>query len=349
MNDGVNAMKMRQAVMTEPGKIQFREVGVPEVGDQQIKIKIKTIGVCGSDIHVNHGKHPYTSYPVVQGHEISAEVVEVGKAVEGIKPGDKVTIQPQVVCGQCFPCQNGMYHVCEDLKVMGFQTTGMASDYFVVDVDKATLLPESLNHEEGAMVEPLAVAVHAVRRVPSIEGLNVLVIGGGPIGNLVAQTAIAFGAAKVVVSELSETRLKLAEQCGLETINGKTENLSEGIVRQFGDRKADIIFECVGSSTTVAQSIEVARKGSTLVMVGVVADLTKVNMGFVQDHELMILGSAMYQSVDFDIAVDLIKAGKIDLKSLITNHVRFEDYADAYDIIDNEKDRVMKVIIDMEL
>lgn len=341
-------MMMRQAVMTEPGKILFREVDVPEVGEGQIKIKIKNIGVCGSDIHVYHGQHPYTSYPVVQGHEISAEVIEVGKGVEGIEPGDRVTIQPQVVCGKCFPCQNGMYHVCEELKVMGFQTTGMASDYFVVDADKATILPESLSYEEGAMVEPLAVAVHAVRRVPSVEGLNVLVIGGGPIGNLVAQTAKAFGAANIVVSELSETRLKMAEQCGLDTINSKREDLVEGIGRHFGERKADVIFECVGSSFTVAQSIEVARKGSTVVIVGVVPDLTKVNMGFVQDHELTVLGSAMYQAVDFDRAVDLINAGKVDLKSLITNRVRFEDYAEAYSIIDNEKDRVMKVLIEME-
>lgn len=348
MNDGVKNMKMRQAVMTEPGNILFRKVDVPQVGDRQIKINIKNIGVCGSDIHVNHGKHPYTSYPVVQGHEISAEVTEVGKDVEGIQPGDKVTIQPQVVCGKCFPCLNGMYHVCEELKVMGFQTTGMASDYFVVDAEKATILPESLDHEEGAMVEPLAVAVHAVRRVPSVEGLNVLVIGGGPIGNLVGQAAKAFGAANVVVSELSETRLKVAEQCGLGTINSKDEDLSEGILRHFGDRKADIIFECVGSNFTVAQSIEVARKGSTVVIVGVVSDLTEVNMGFVQDHELTVLGSAMYQSDDFDGAVHLLNAGKINLKSLITDRVPFENYAEAYSIIDHEKDRVMKVIIAMD-
>ncbi|MGF7089165.1 L-iditol 2-dehydrogenase [Kroppenstedtia sanguinis] len=344
----MRTMKMRQAVMTEPGHIQFRKVDVPPVGDQQIKIHIKKIGVCGSDIHVNHGKHPYTSYPVVQGHEVSAEVVEVGRRVKDIQLGDKVTIQPQVVCGVCVPCINGMYHVCEELKVMGFQTTGMASDYFVVNADQATILPDSLDHEEGAMVEPLAVAVHAVRRVPSVRALNVLVIGGGPIGNLVGQTAKAYGASKVVVSELSETRLRLAEQCGLGTINSKEEDLSEGIFRHFGESKADVIFECVGSSFTVAQSIEVARKGSTVVQVGVVSDLTEVNMGFVQDHELTVLGSAMYQSDDFDKAVDLLQEGKINLKSLITDRVPFEDYAKAYSIIDEEKDRVMKVIIEME-
>ena len=119
---------MIQAIMNRPGEITFREVPVPAVAAHQIKVKMKRIGVCGSDIHVYHGKHPYTKYPVIQGHEVSAMVVEVGADVTGFPAGDKVTIQPQVVCGRCYPCTHGMYNACEELKVMGFQTTGMASD-----------------------------------------------------------------------------------------------------------------------------------------------------------------------------------------------------------------------------
>jgi len=155
---------MNQAVMTSPGVIEYRVVPVPEMGPGQITVKMKVIGVCGSDIHVYHGKHPYTSYPVVQGHEISAVVEAVGSAVTTVKPGDLVTIQPQVVCGTCYPCTHGMYNDCESLKVMGFQTTGMASDYFVVDADKALKLPEGMSPDHGAMIEPLAVGVHAIRR-----------------------------------------------------------------------------------------------------------------------------------------------------------------------------------------
>ena len=114
---------MKQAIMVAPGQIEFRDVPVPEVKPDQIKVKMKKIGVCGSDIHVYHGKHPYTSYPVVQGHEVSAQVVEVGSRVTNVALGDKVTIQPQVVCGKCYPCTHGIYNVCEALKVMGFQTT----------------------------------------------------------------------------------------------------------------------------------------------------------------------------------------------------------------------------------
>ncbi len=338
---------MKQALMTEPAKIVFQEVSVPEVGPKQVKLKIKRIGICGSDIHVFHGKHPYTSFPVVQGHEISAEIIELGSEVTQVKTGQKVTVQPQVVCGECIPCKSGMYHVCEELKVMGFQTTGMASDFFIVEEDKLTILPDSIGWDEGAMIEPLAVAVHAAKRVPTLEGKNILVIGGGPIGNLVAQTTKALGAKKVVIAELSTARLKMAEACGIKTINSSEEQLQEGILRHFGAEKSDVIFECVGSSYTVAQAIEVARKGSTIVVVGVVSDLTKVNMGYVQDHELTVLGSAMYQSIDFEKAVEMVLQGKIKMKELITNRFPFEDYLKAYVIIENNKDKVMKVMIEM--
>ena len=131
---------MLQQVMTAPGVIEFREVDVPEVGNGQVLIKIMRIGVCGSDIHVYHGKHPFTKYPVTQGHEVSGEIVKLGADVKNFTVGQKVTIQPQVVCGKCHPCTHGKYNLCESLKVMGFQTTGTASEYFAVDAEKVTPL-----------------------------------------------------------------------------------------------------------------------------------------------------------------------------------------------------------------
>ena len=156
---------MLQAIMTSPGKIAFNEVPVPELKQGQVLIKVMSIGICGSDIHVYHGKHPYTSYPVVQGHELSGMISEVGPGVKNFEAGDKVTIQPQVVCGKCYPCLHGSYHICDSLKVMGFQTTGTASEYFAVDSEKVLKLPAGLSFDEGAMVEPLAVAAHALGRL----------------------------------------------------------------------------------------------------------------------------------------------------------------------------------------
>ncbi len=339
---------MKQAVMIHPGEIIFQDIECPKTEKNQIKVKMMKIGVCGSDVHVNHGKHPYTSYPVVQGHEVAAQVVEVGSDVTDFSVGDKVTIQPQVVCGECYPCRNGLYNDCEVLKVMGFQTTGMASEYFVVDSAKALKLPEDMSYEYGALVEPLAVAVHAVRRAGEIKGRKALVFGGGPIGNLVAQAAKAMGAEKVMVSELSAYRLEVAQKCGLYTVNSQEEELPHKMEEVFGKDRADIIFECVGSEITIGQAILYARKGSRIVVVGVFAAPGKMDMGLIQDHELELVGSAMYRVEDYIKAIELIGRDEIRLEDLITHHVPFEQYEEAYKIIDEQKDRAMKVMIDME-
>lgn len=336
---------MIQAIMNKPGEITFQEVPVPAVAANQIKVKMKRIGVCGSDIHVFHGKHPYTSYPVVQGHEVSAEVVEAGAEVTHFKAGDKVTIQPQVVCGRCYPCAHGMYNACEELKVMGFQTTGMASEYFVTEASKALKLPDNMSYEQGAMIEPLAVGVHAVRRYGEAKGKKVLVLGGGPIGNLVAQTAKAMGAADVLLSELSAHRLETASKCGIKTVNPGQEDLLAKIIATLGPDKADVIFECVGINATMKQAIDYARKGSDIVVVGVFADLGTINMGFIQDHELRLIGTAMYRAEDYIKAIELAGAGLIELETLITNRVKFQDYLQAYQIIEKQKDQAMKVMV----
>ncbi|MCD7820115.1 MAG: alcohol dehydrogenase catalytic domain-containing protein, partial [Lachnospiraceae bacterium] len=161
---------MLQQVMTAPGKIQFVKTAVPVPTENQVLLKMTKIGVCGSDIHVYHGTHPFTSYPVTQGHEVSAEVVGLGKNVTGFRIGQRVTVEPQVYCGKCYPCTHGKYNLCENLKVMGFQTTGLASHYAAVDASKVTLLPDDMSFDEGAMIEPLAVAVHASHRFEPIKG-----------------------------------------------------------------------------------------------------------------------------------------------------------------------------------
>ncbi|MEG1650255.1 MAG: alcohol dehydrogenase catalytic domain-containing protein, partial [Oscillospiraceae bacterium] len=131
---------MLQQVMTSPGVIEFNEIPTPQPRDGEVLVKIMKIGICGSDIHVYHGEHPFTSYPVTQGHEVSGEIVALGKGVKGLAVGQKVTIEPQVVCGECYLCRHGKYNLCENLKVMGFQTTGVASRFFAVDQSKITPL-----------------------------------------------------------------------------------------------------------------------------------------------------------------------------------------------------------------
>src|SRR2546427_203460 len=245
---------MKQAVMTAPGRIELRDVPAPEVAPEQVLVRMKRIGVCGSDIHVFHGKHPLTPYPVVQGHEVSGVVERTGSAVRGLSPGDPVTLQPQVTCGVCYPCRHGAYHICDKLKVMGFQTTGAASELFAVDSSKVLRLPKSMSLEQGAMVEPLAVSVHAIERVGGAAGKKVVVLG------------------------------------------------------VFGDKPV-------------------------------------VDMGTVQDRELRLVGTLMYQQPDWVKAISLIDQGKVDLAPLVTDRFAFADYQKAYEYIDANRERAMKVMI----
>ncbi|MCI8402651.1 MAG: alcohol dehydrogenase catalytic domain-containing protein [Lachnospiraceae bacterium] len=338
---------MKQAIMTEPGKIIYNEVPEPQPGAGQVKLKMERIGVCGSDIHVWHGKHPYTSYPVVQGHEVSAVVVETGSGVTEFAVGDRVTVMPQVVCKECYPCTHGMYNDCNSLKVMGFQTTGMASEYFVADAAWVLKLPEGLSADLGAVLEPLACGVHAVRRFGDVTGKKCVVLGGGTIGNLVGQALRAMGAGQVLLSEVSACRLEKAAACGLTIHSPAEKPLDEAIRDAFGDDGADVIFECIGNGKVLNQAVEIARKGSAIIVMGVVADPYPINMGLVQDHELSMIGTAMYRIEDWKKAIELVGQGLINLEILITHHVPFTCYEDAYRLIEEQKDKAMKVMIDM--
>lgn len=329
---------MLQEVMTEPGKIIFREVPIPEPGDDQVLVKIMKIGICGSDIHVYHGKHPFTKYPVTQGHEVSGEIVKLGSNVDKLKIGGKVTIEPQVFCGKCYPCRHGKYNLCEELKVMGFQTTGTASEYFAVDASKVTPIPEEMSYDEGAMIEPLAVAVHGVKQMGNVSGLNVAVIGAGPIGNLVAQTAEGMGANKVLITDVSDWRLAKAKECGIDVcVNTREKDYGETLIEAFGPDKADVIYDCAGSNITMGQAIKYARKGSVIVLVAVFAGMAEIDLAVANDHELDIKSTMMYRHEDYLDAIRLVNEGKVHLKPLISKCFPFREYLDAYHYIDENR------------
>lgn len=340
---------MLQQVMTEPKKVTFREIDVPKIKEDQVLIKMKSIGVCGSDIHVFHGEHPFTSYPVTQGHEVSGQIVEIGEKVDSFTVGQKVTIEPQIYCGECYPCRHGKYNLCEELKVMGFQDIGAASEYFAVDASKVTLLPEEMSYEEGAMIEPLAVAVHAIKQIGDVTGLNVAVLGAGPIGNLVAQSAKGLGAKSVLITDISDLRLEKAKECGVDhCVNTKTKDFGEAMIEAFGPDKADVIYDCAGNNITMGQAIKYARKGSDIVLVAVFSGMATIDLAVANDHELNIRSSMMYRHDDYVDAINMVNEGKTQLKPLIYKTFAFKDYQAAYEYIDQNRETSMKIMIDVE-
>ena len=340
---------MRQAIMTQPGEIQFRDVIQPnDLASNEVLLKIQRIGVCGSDIHVLHGEHPATPYPVVQGHEYSATIEAIGRAVTKAKPGQKATARPQLICGECGPCKKGQYNACQYLKVQGFQAPGTAQDFFIVPEERLVVLPEILSLDQGAMVEPAAVGAHSTRRTSGIKGKNVVISGAGTIGNLVAQFAKVRGAKKVLITDISDSRLAIARQCGVDsTLNVMNMPFEDGIKEIFGDDGFQIGLEAAGVQSSLDVLMANVEKGGDVVIIGVYSKNPVVNMYYLGEHELNVFGSMMYKHEDYLEAVDLIADGKIKLDPLISKHFPFEEFLDAYKFIEQQGDKIMKVIIDL--
>ena len=299
---------MLQEVMTAPREIRFDRVPVPTAGPGQVLVKIKRIGICGSDIHVYHGKHPYTKYPVTQGHEVSGQVAALGEGVTQFQVGQRVTIEPQV-----------------------------------------TALPAGMSYDEGAMLEPLAVTVHAARRAGDVAGKKVCVLGCGPIGILLVQSLKAFGAAEVMATDISDYRLELARTCGADyAVNTKTRPFGAALTECFGPDKADIIYDCAGNDTTMDQAIQNARKGSVIILVAVYAGLAHCDLAKLNDSELDLNTTMMYRHEDYVDAIRFVREGMVQLQPLMSRHFAFTDYLAAYEYIDTHQETTMKVLIDVD-
>jgi 2-desacetyl-2-hydroxyethyl bacteriochlorophyllide A dehydrogenase len=339
---------MQQAIMLSPGVIEFRQVPEPgQLKDNEILLRIKKIGICGSDVHVYNGKHPATPYPVIQGHEYSAMVEATGEKVSRVKPGMKATARPQLVCGVCVPCRRGQYNTCQELKVQGFQAPGVARELFVVDEERIVALPDHMTFEQGAMVEPSAVGAHATNRT-AIKGKNVLVSGAGTIGNLVAQFAKARGAKKVMITDISDYRLSIARQCGIEEVlNVGETSIEEGIASYFGSEGFQVGFEAAGMQASLDVLIKHVEKGGGVIILGVYEENPVVNMYYLGEHELNVFGSMMYRLKDYEAAAEMIASGMIVTDPIFTRSFPFEEYHDAYRFIEKEGDRSMKVMIDL--
>ena len=339
---------MLQQVMTAPGVIQFREVPTPQPQPGEVLVKIMKIGVCGSDIHVYHGEHPFTKYPITQGMRSPARL-RPGRGGHRVHLGPEGDHSAPGGVRQVLALPPRQVQLCEELKVMGFQTTGVASHYFAVDAKKVTPLPEGMSFDEGAMIEPLAVAVHAVRQAGGRGGQGYLRCWGGPHRHFGGPSGQGLGARKVMVTDVSDIRLEKARECGADVcVNTRKEDFAQAFVQCFGPDKADVIYDCAGNNVTMGQAIANARKGSTIILVAVFATRGNIDLAVLNDHELDLNTSMMYRNEDYLAAIELVNQGKVQLKPLISKHFAFQDYLKAYQYIDENRETTMKVIINVQ-
>jgi len=336
---------LRRAVLVEPEKIVIEEVERPKPGEGEVLIRVEVCGICGSDIHMFHGTHPFVKPPIVQGHEFSGVVEEIGPGVSRIEVGKRVTVEPSLICGRCYNCLRGRYNICNELRVLGAQADGAFAEYIAVPERTVYEIPEDMSFEEGALVEPLSVAVHAVERSSLEVGNNVVILGAGPIGLLITQVARVGGADRIVVTDLYERRLELAREFGADiTINAKREDPVEVIHEELGRDGVDIVFEAVGVEATINQAIEMVRKGAEIVVVGVYGKSPQVKMGLIQDREIVVKGVLMY-AWNYPTAIRLIEEGRVDVMRLITHRYPLTELEEAYRLLDREKEKTLKVMI----
>lgn len=328
-----------------PGQVDFFTRVLPDPAPDEVIVRVKASAICGSDLHIFKGKHPSVPLPATIGHEFAGDVAAIGQDVTQVAIGDRVTVEPCIVCGHCDACRHGDYGYCESISFLYRRGDGAMADYVKVKASSLYKLPDHLSYEAGALIEPLAVATHAVRRADIRLGENVLVIGAGAIGTLVAALCRASGAGNVVVVDYSSDRLKLAKELGAtHTVNpGEGDKLEEIIKELTGGTGMDKSIECVGRESTFIQAIESLRRNGLATIVGIFEEpmITINAMRFI-NHEIRVQGAQGY-CWDFPIALKMTR--EIPLEKLITHTFPLEQLQTALETCFDRSAGSMKVVL----
>lgn len=318
---------------TAPKKFEQRSMQFAPLGPDEVLMQVHACGVCGTDVHIYKGEEgsaPVTP-PVVLGHEFSGTVAAVGSAVTTCRPGDKIAADPNMYCGICRPCREGKKQNCEHLFALGVNTNGGFAEYCVLPQAQCFVLPPQADLDEAAMVEPLACAIHGIDQANIRPGVNVLVIGGGTIGLLMVQLARLSGAAKILLSEPVELRRNIALEVGADAaVDPIHDSLPAAIRQTFGTDGADVVIECVGAPQATRQAIESAGFSANILLFSVprVGSTVPLPLMDVYKKELHIHGSIINPDTH-QRAVDLIAAGRLELKKLITHTFDLAHLEDA--------------------
>lgn len=345
-------MKNQTAYLVEPGRFEIRDSAMPECKKDEIVIKTKHMGICGSDVMFYQdptvGGALDTKLPIVLGHEVSGEIVEIGEEVKNLKVGDKVALEPGVPCGKCKFCLSGKYNLCPDVDFMAAPPwkSGALHRYIAHPAAFAYKLPDHLDTVEGAMIEPLAVGVHAAGRAGVEPGQAICILGAGCIGLMVLLACKNRGVSDITVVDLFDNRLEKARELGASNIiHGKDADTVEELMRLTGGEGADVVFETAGSSATAAQTPYLVKSGGKIVMVGNVHGKTPMELFELNNKEADILSVFRYRNI-FPTAIAGVTAGNIPVKQVVTNFFTFEQVNEAFSCALKEKQTALKVILE---
>jgi (R,R)-butanediol dehydrogenase / meso-butanediol dehydrogenase / diacetyl reductase len=324
--------------------VQEAEPAPPAAGE--VRIRVAYVGLCGTDLHILHGNmDARVKTPLVFGHEMSGTIESLGDGVTGWTVGDAVTVMPLDWDGTCPACLAGNQHICQNLDFIGIDSPGALQELWNVKTETLVALPAGLRLDHAALVEPVAVAVHDVRRAAISGGEKVVVIGGGPIGVLIATVARRFGA-EVRVIELDPARRAQIAELGFATLDSRESDQVAWVEEWTGGAGADVVFEVSGAAPAVLGATDLVKVRGTLVVVAIHPTPREINLQRVFWRELSILGARVYQRQDFETAVELIRDGDIPADLLITRIVPLASTQAAF--ADLEAGRAMKILVGVQ-
>jgi L-idonate 5-dehydrogenase len=346
------ALTMKAFLLHGEKDLRAQDIDLPAVPPGHILLRVRRAGICGSDIHYYlHGKIGsfIPKRPFVLGHEFAGEIAGIGDGVSQTMMAQRVTVDPSIPCGECAFCRGGRYNLCRNMRFYGSASCephidGGFAEYTVAPARNCFAVPESLGWGEAAMIEPLSVVVHAVRRAGDLAGRRVLVTGGGAIGQLTALVARAFGASQVVMSDIAAFPRSLAVKLGADASLNASDAEFEARAIALAKGGFDFVFEASGSPQALSQAIAAAERGATIVQVGTLPTPVTAPLNAIMAKELNFIGSFRFANV-FATALDLAVSGKVNLTALISAVLPLHDMQKAMDLAVG-KDEVIKVQIE---
>lgn len=340
---------MKAAYVTEVGKVEVREIEMPEIKDNEVLIKVKTVGVCGSDLHLFHGTHAFRKPPAILGHEVAGEVVKTGKGVVGCKVGDRVAVEPQIGCGHCEMCRQGLINICDNKTAPGTPGwNGTFAEYFSAAESTLHPLADSTSYELGTLIEPFAVAVHLMEQASTKERDCIVILGAGTIGLLTLVAAREMGFRRIITTDTAPYNREMSLKLGAVAALNPLENDVPAEVRRVNDgRGADIAIVAAGAPGILDQASASVRKRGEI---GIVASISKPQEFFCYNmvaNEQRMYGVWTYEHKDFVQAAKMINDG-LNLEEFITHRIPLEESQRALETLSEKKEDVVKIIVTLE-
>jgi len=323
---------MKALVWKGPYDLRVEEVAKPHIGSDEVLVQVIYNGICGTDMTIQKGGHPRAKPPLIPGHEIVGRIVEMKSRHHRLRVGDKVTIRPLIICGTCLACRSGQSHVCRNLKLPGVDFNGGCAEYLKVPISILHRIPENAKDEEVALVEPLAVAIHAISRIHRLtKKSRILIQGAGPIGALIGLMLRYQGNRRVTISDVSQFRLGITKKIGLHPLDASDPNFKSNAQNLASPEGFDILFEASGSKSSALNLTDLLRVQGTAVIVGVHPEPVPVNLTQIAFKELTLIGSRVYTTQDFEKAIRLASTNRLGLRKLVTHIINLHESPKGFD------------------